>query len=321
MTTIACRMSAGFKELASLCSDIDDLDLIELDPNRGLELGLSEAEGLIVYNSLYTAELAATVARRGSPLRWIQFATSGIDNAEKFGVPSHSVVCNSGEAWAPTVAEHAMALLLGLIRKIHLLERFRPSAELSREALSSQVCTLWGRRIAIVGVGATGREVARRAKAFDAHVVGIARTRRDLENFDEVVPTERFLDVARDADAIVLCVPLTPQTRGLINAEALANLKSSTVLVNVSRGAVINEVALVEALGQGRIAGAGLDVFAAEPLPRESPLRRLPNVILSPHIAGFGDDGAIDRVARLCLDNVQRFIDGRPLRNVVELNP
>lgn len=314
---IVCHVTAGFPALSAACAGMPALSLAETKTLAELERELAGADGLIVFNGDYTAEVAALAARQR--LRWIQFATAGVDNAEKFGVPEGCLLCNAGDVWAPTVAEHALALLLGLVRQIHLLERTRLGEDWSRGALVPAMGSLQGRTLALVGVGNIGREIAARARAFGPRIVGVMRQPRSVEGIDEAVSFERLFEVLAAADAVVLSLALTAQTHHLIGREALAAMKASAFLVNVARGGIVDETALIEALGDGRIAGAGLDVFASEPLPLDSPLRGLPNVILSPHVAGFGDAGAGERLVDLCRDNIRRFMTGEVLRNRIAL--
>ena len=312
-----CHVTAGFPALSAACAGMPGFSLAETKTLTELERELADADGLIVFNGDYTAEVAALAARQR--LKWIQFATAGVDNAEKFGVPEGCLLCNAGDVWAPTVAEHALALLLGLVRQIHLLERTRLGEDWSRGALVPAMGSLQGRTLALVGVGNIGREIAVRARAFGARIVGVMRQPRSVEGIDEAVPFERLFEVLAAADAVVLSLALTPQTHHLIGCNALAAMNPSAFLINVARGGIVDEAALIEALGKGRIAGAGLDVFASEPLPLDSPLRRLPNVILSPHVAGFGNDGAEERLVDLCRDNIRRFMAGEALRNRIAL--
>ena len=314
---IVCHVTAGFPALSAACAGMPALSLAETKTLAELERELAGAVGLIVFNGDYTAEVAALAARQR--LRWIQFATAGVDNAEKFGVPEGCLLCNAGDVWAPTVAEHALALLLGLVRQIHLLERTRLGEDWSRVALVPAMGSLQGRTLALVGVGNIGREIAARARAFGPRIVGVMRQPRSVEGIDEAVSFERLFEALAAADAVVLSLALTAQTHHLIGREALAAMKASAFLVNVARGGIVDETALIEALGDGRIAGAGLDVFASEPLPPDSPLRGLPNVILSPHVAGFGDAGAGERLVDLCRDNIRRFMTGEVLRNRIAL--
>jgi phosphoglycerate dehydrogenase-like enzyme len=191
---------------------------------------------------------------------------------------------------------------------------------------------LHGATIGIIGYGSIGRQVARLAHAFGMRVLATKRDPRHIvdtgyqlddtgdpigELPDRVYPAAATLSMLPECDYVVVCAPLTPETHHLIDEEALKAMRSTAYLVNISRGKIVDESALVEALEKNEIAGAGLDVFEVEPLSANSPLWKLDNVILSPHIAGFTPDydrRAIDVFTR----NLRRYLEGRPLLNLVD---
>ncbi|MGH2346810.1 MAG: D-2-hydroxyacid dehydrogenase [Chloroflexota bacterium] len=180
---------------------------------------------------------------------------------------------------------------------------------------------LAGKVAGIVGVGRIGREAARLARGLDARVVGTVRsvegrTAEDLF-LDRLVPTAELDAVLGELDFLILTCPHTPETEGLISAERLAMLKPGAVLINLARGAIVDEPALIAALQSGKLGGAALDVAAQEPLPPESPLWDMPNVLISPHSAStaISENGKITDLFR---DNLHRYLEGRPLRNVLD---
>ena len=169
----------------------------------------------------------------------------------------------------------------------------------------------------VVGPGAIGNEVARLARALGLRVVGVRRSpRREGDHADEIVPPSRLDEVLPGADWLVLACPLTDETRGLIDARRIALLPRGARFVNVARGALVDEPALVAALAEERLGGAYLDVFAEEPLPASSPLWELPRVVVSPHDAG-ASSGNSGRVAEIFLDNLGRWLRGEPLAGEV----
>ncbi len=176
------------------------------------------------------------------------------------------------------------------------------------------------RTLVVLGLGAIGREVARLASAFGMRVIGVNRSGRNPgSSAERVIATGELVDVLPEADAgVVVTVPSTDATRGLLDAAALAALPRTAVVVNVGRGAVIDEPALIEALVAGRLAGAALDVFAQEPLPDHSPLWQLPNAILSPHTAALSPREN-ERLVDLFAANLRRYLDGRELINRVRV--
>jgi phosphoglycerate dehydrogenase-like enzyme len=174
---------------------------------------------------------------------------------------------------------------------------------------------LRGATVLVVGVGEIGREVARLTSAFGMRVVGVRRNARDLvPGLDEVHGPERLDDLAAEADAVVITLPLTAETEGLVSRKTIGALRPDAIVVNVGRGGVVDEEALVEALAAGRIRGAALDVFATEPLPPESRLWELDNVLLSPHTAALSIHEN-ERIVELFVDNLRRYLAGDELRS------
>jgi len=160
--------------------------------------------------------------------------------------------------------------------------------------------------------------VARRAQAFGLRVVGTKRTAAPVPGVDRVYPPEGLEEVLRVSQILVLTLPLTRETRGIVGERELGLLPRGAFLVNVGRGGLVQEAALVAALRDGHLAGAGLDVFEEEPLPPDSPLWTLPGVLITPHVAG-AFRGYMDRVVPLFCENLRRYLDGRPLQSVVDV--
>ncbi|MGW8267254.1 MAG: NAD(P)-dependent oxidoreductase, partial [Longimicrobiales bacterium] len=181
---------------------------------------------------------------------------------------------------------------------------------------------LEGKTLVVVGMGGVGREVCRVAKAFRMRVIGVDRPGysfdRDTLSVDELRSSTELPSVLGQAEHLVLIAPHTPETEGMIGARELALLPEGAVFINIARGALVDEGALVEALRSGHLAGAGLDVFAQEPLPPDSPLWEMPNVLVSPHSASTSD-GENRRLTDLFCENLRRFLAGEPLLNVLDL--
>src|SRR3990172_212047 len=176
---------------------------------------------------------------------------------------------------------------------------------------------LWGKTVGILGLGSIGREVAARCRAFGMRVIGTKRTPAAVPHVDQVLPPDGLDEVLRAADYLVIILPLTEQTRGLIGARELGLMKPTAYLINVARGAIVQEAALIAALRTGRLRGAGLDVFEREPLPQDSPLWEMEQVILTPHVSGAVPD-YYDRALPLFCENLSRFLTGAPLLNMVD---
>ena len=265
------------------------------------------------------------VVRAGSGLRWIHSGTAGVSGVITPALrESGAVFTNSAGVHAPAVAESAIAMMLHFARGLDVAVQAQARGEWRTEPFErvpSVARELAGATLGIVGYGGIGRETARRAQALGMRVIALRR-RGPRAGQDEGVLVfsgrgglERLL---AEADYLLLSAPETSETRSLIDGPALERMKRGSVLVNVSRGALVDEEALVRALRDGTLRGAALDVFATEPLPPGHPLWRLPNVLVTPHVSGF-TDRFWEREADLILDNLGRYLRGRPLRNVVDL--
>lgn len=247
-------------------------------------------------------------------LRWVQATAGGAGEQVAAAGLSHEeqnrvLITRAGGVHARPLAEFAM---FGLLAVTKGLPRLRADTS-ARRWEHYPMGELAGATVLVVGLGSVGAEVARLAKAFGMRVIAVNRTgRTDSPHVDEV-RTSRFLgDLLPVAHAVVLTLPLTDQTRGLIDAAAIARMHSGAVLVDIGRGGVVDEQALVTALQQGRLAGAALDVFAVEPLPPGSPLWDLPNVLISPHTAGLSVREN-ERIIDLFSENLRRYLAGTEL--------
>jgi phosphoglycerate dehydrogenase-like enzyme len=306
-------------EVASFCADLDGVEFVASgDPATMADLSAS-ADMLVMNSPGYTKLLAERICRADTKVRFIQFVSAGYETAEYHGAPAGVVLSNGSTVWAPVVAEHAVAMLLSLWRDFPNMERRRVSRTWERGSLMSRLRSADGAVVGILGYGTIGREIAMRLKPFGTRVVGIARQAKPCDVAERVIGFSDLGDLLPELDALVNAIPAGPRTLRIVDAAMLAALKPSAVLVNIGRGSTVDEAALHAALTTGRLAGAGLDVFAAEPLPADHPFWSLENAILTPHVAGFGSPQALQRLHRLCRDNILNFRDGRPLLNPVSL--
>jgi phosphoglycerate dehydrogenase-like enzyme len=276
---------------------------------------IPEAE-VAFMGQITTDQLAA--ARR---LRWIHSPAAGVGGMLfPAMLASPVVITNSKGMSADTIAEHVLAVTLAMFRRLPHAFRSQTAREWAQDAIGEAGHKLVaGSTILVVGLGAIGGAVARRVTAMGADVIGIRRTGRpgQHDNAREIATPDRLPDLLPLADVVVLAAPHTRETRGLIGAAELRVMSPDALLVNVSRGQLVDEVALAEALSAGRIAGAALDVFHDEPLPPDSPLWTLPNVLITPHTSGFRPDHW-DAATALFAANLQRFDAGQELVNVVD---
>ena len=244
--------------------------------------------------------------------KWLHMFAAGVDNpvfveVRRRGIRLTHSAGSSAIPIAHTVIMHVLALCRGA--------RAFSVAQSAHQWAESDVVDVEGRTMGIIGLGSIGTEVARLAEQFGMRVIGVRRTPTGDEPC-ETWPTSRLHELLPMVDVLVLTAPLTADTLGMIGARELALLPTGAHVVNVGRGQVIDEPALAAGLGSGHLGGAALDVFVVEPLPTESPLWDLPNVIITPHSAG-GTPLATVRAAEIFADNLGRYVRGEPLRNEV----
>jgi phosphoglycerate dehydrogenase-like enzyme len=279
----------------------------------GLAEALPGAEVLFLWD--FRSDAVAAAWPHADALRWVHIASAGVDRLLFPGlVESDVVVTNSRGVFDEPIAEYVLGLILCFAKDLHTTVRLQDR----REWRHRDAERIGGARVLVVGTGPIGRAIGRRLSAVGMAVSGIGRSGRTSDpDLGDIRPFGELASELGDADYVVLAAPLTDLTRDMIDAAALARMRPSARLINVGRGGLVVEKALVDALSEGRIAGAALDVFATEPLPESSPLWTLPNVLISPHMAG-DTVGWHDELAELFLDNLGRYRDGRPLVNVVD---
>jgi phosphoglycerate dehydrogenase-like enzyme len=256
-------------------------------------------------------------------LRWVQSPAVGVGSLMFPELLASEVVITSARAIrARAMAEHVLGVTIALARQLPLALRAQAAHEWAQDRLegtASGIRTLAGQRMGIVGLGAIGTEVAKIAAPFGFRVTAIRR-RTDLPvpyGVEHVWTPDRLQDLLAESDVVVLAAPHTPQTKELIGRRELARIKRGAFLINVARGKLIDDQAVVEALTDGRLGGAALDVFTREPLDPASPYWDLPNVIITPHTSGAMQDYWTPLVA-LFSENLRRFEAGQPLLNVVD---
>ncbi|MFT3821395.1 MAG: D-2-hydroxyacid dehydrogenase [Rubrivivax sp.] len=259
---------------------------------------LPQADGLVLYNCAPpdARRLAEALHERAPKLAWMHFLTAGRDGFQGLALPAGVQVTGAAGSSAPVVAEHAMALLLALVRGLPAVLQQQQARRWDR-ALAGRFTSLEGRTLLIAGLGHIGREIARRASAFGVRTLGLNRDGRHDPAVDECLPLSALAEALPRSDFIVIALALTAETRRLFDHRAFAACRPGSYLVNVARGDIVDQAALREALLDGRLAGAGLDVATPEPLDAADPLWQAPNLILSPHVAVEGSTATAVRVA------------------------
>jgi phosphoglycerate dehydrogenase-like enzyme len=248
-------------------------------------------------------------------LRWVHVGSAGVDRV-LFPelVASDVILTNSRHVFDEALAEYTIGLMLALSKDMQTTMRHQTE----HRWVQRESDTLSGKSAVLVGVGPIARRTAQLMQAFGMSVRGIGRTARGGDpDFGDIAGPEAVQALFADADYVVMVLPNTPATVRMVDAAAIAALKPAARLVNVGRGATLDQDALVTALREGRIAGAALDVMTPEPLPADSPLWDVPNVIISPHMSG-DSTGWQQNIARLFLTNLDRFQSGQPLLNVID---
>lgn len=247
-------------------------------------------------------------------LRWIQALTTGTDQLERLHLPAGIHITSARGVHGPQMAELAFLHMIALLRDFAAMLENQAHAHWARWPQR----LLFGKTAVLVGVGSISEELARRCAAFGMRVVGVSSGRSQAPGFDRIVPRDSLPEAAADADFLIVLAPYTPATHHMIDATTLQAMQPHAFLINLARGSVVDEAALIEALERKRIAGAGLDVFEAEPLPVTSPLWSMRNVIITPHIGGMSDIYAA-QVAPLLIDNLRHYLAGNAhaMRNLV----
>lgn len=276
----------------------------------GLDEHIDEVEALVAFKFPGRRFPRETILR-GARLRFLQLASAGVDHLGAFD-PERLTVSNASGLHGETMAEYVIAVL------VHLRWNFARLHAQQREHRWQlfEVPTLAGCTMAVIGAGHVGTTIAARARAFGMRVVATRRSGAPHPSVDEMFAPAGLHRALSQADVVVLSLPLTAETRGSIAAPELAAVPRGGVLINVSRGGVVDEVALLAALKAGHFSGAALDVFEREPLPAESEFWNLPNVLVTPHISSEFQDWPL-AVAKLFRRNVAAWVSGEPLSHVV----
>ncbi|MGA0569685.1 D-2-hydroxyacid dehydrogenase [Variovorax sp. VNK109] len=299
----------------------EGIELTAVDEVQDVISHVAGAEVLVIANPRGSqgGKVAAALNAEGSTVRWVQVVSAGLDGLTGYPLPKHVIFTNQGGAAAPAVAEHAVALLLALCRKLDVAYAGQVLGDWRADIMKTQTRSIEGSVVGIVGMGNIGREVAKRVRAFGATVHGFSRKGEPDSAADGMFRIEDLSKHVGELDVIVLALALTPETHHLFDSALLSRCKSSCLLVNVARGEVVNSSALETALREGHIAGAAIDVTEPEPLPAQASLWSAPNLIITPHIAATGNKRVGIRIASVVRENLDRYRKGEPLLNVVRI--
>ena len=277
-----------------------------------------QAAGADVVIGFCTPEVLAA----GKSIRWIQLVTAGVENCVSIPAVRERdiLVTNMQRIGGPIIAEHVMGMVLAFTRGIDIYVAAQPRAEWRRSTPPGRMEVIDGKTMLVVGLGGIGSEVAKRAHALGMKVVATRASSRTGPDFVSYVGLpDELPKLASEADFVVNTAPLTPQTTGIFDAAFFAKMKPTAYFINVARGKSVVTAALVDALTNKRIAGAGLDVTDPEPLPSDHPLWKAPNVIITPHVANDSDLG-YDAQIKVVQENLRRYAAGERMLSVVDVS-
>jgi phosphoglycerate dehydrogenase-like enzyme len=293
---VRAQYYAGLKE------KFPDVEFRVADHHSKAAASIRDVDALVTFGPM----LHDDVLKAARNLKWIQALGTGVDGiVDQPSLPKEVVVTKMHGFHGIPVSEAAMLAMLALARDLPRAVRSQAMRKWDRFPAR----TLDGKTAGILGVGAIAETLAPMCKAFGMRVVGLSSSPRVLPGFDEMFHRSDLARVAAELDYLVLLTPLTEETRGIVNAEVLGAMKRSAFLVNLARGGVVDEAALLASLQKNQIGGAALDVFAKEPLPEDSPFWALPNVLITPHAGGFFDDYPKHALPTI-EENLRRFLAG-----------
>lgn len=291
-----------------------DVSFVRVDGEGNLDGDVSDAE--VYFNGFYLKSTTLHKVLAAAPsIRWQHTPSAGVNHILTPTFLEHDIVLtNSAGVYAIPIAEFVLAFMLHHAKQLPKLQALQVEQHWRQDF---ELQELMEATLLIIGAGGIGQAIAQRASAFGMRVWGSRRNPQPLPGFERVVGTTEWRSLLPEADFVVVATPLTPETRGMINAAVLRLMRPNAYFINIARGAVVDEAALITALREGWIAGAGLDTFSTEPLPSDSPFWSLPNVFVTPHCSG-SSPRVNQRTIELFLDNLTRYRNGMPLRNVVD---
>lgn len=328
MTTTPTRAGAGPTQAHTVAVDAVSVDATEIDRLRTTfpdvrftsSTNPNDWEDLVRDATvLFGKRLPRHVIADAPRLRWVQAGTAGVDGVLKLGPwPSHIALTNARGVHGTPISEQLVAMMLAFSTRLHILIR----AQIERRSVAREVTsTKWelaGQTLLVIGLGDIGGSLAIRAEALGMHVIGVKRHPGHVAGCHRVVGLDHLDDVLPLADHVALCLPLTPETRHVIDASRIARIRDGAHVYNVGRGSLIEGTALREALASGRLGGAGLDCVEPSDTPDpDDVLWQMPNVILGQHTSGHSP-GNSRAITSLFADNLRRFLAGEPLENQVD---
>ena len=291
------------------------LEFVHIPADEELKMIIPDLDILTTYHIKETS-----FSHAPNRLKWIHFGIAGLEHSLFPAIlKSKTIITNASGIHAGPVSEFVISAILYFAKRFKDCHDFMQTTNWTQWEVAQQMVQLKSKTIGILGFGLLGKAIAKKAKAFDMKVIATRRLQKKVEHkktVDELIPLSRLSHLLKNSDFVVIACPLTPLTKGLIGKRELSQMKTSAFIINIARGEIINEAALITALKTKSIAGAALDVFEKEPLPKENPLFALDNVFLSPHISGNFPEYQHDVVVQFA-DNLNRYMAGKDLINRV----
>ena len=291
------------------------LEFVHIPTDEKLTKMIPELDILTTYHIKETSFANAT-----AQLKWIHFGIAGLEHSLFPDIlKSKTIITNASGIHAGPLSEFVMSAILYLAKRFKDCQKFMNTKNCTQWEVAKQMVQLKGKTIGIIGFGSLGKAIAKKAKAFDMRVIATRRLQKKVDykkTVDELIPISKLSHLLKNSDFVVVACPLTPLTRGMIGKKELTRMNSSSFIINIARGEIINEAALINALQNKTLAGAALDMFEKEPLSKESPLFALDNVFLSPHISGNFPEYQHDVMVQFA-DNLNRYLAGKDLKNRV----
>ncbi|NMB45700.1 MAG: D-2-hydroxyacid dehydrogenase [Firmicutes bacterium] len=298
-------------------------NITEIVPRANLRIKQGQEEVTLedmAWAEIYFGWPPLELLKQAQQLVWVHLPSAGADGYADQEVYAHRgvILTNSSGVYGIPLAEHAFSMMLAFSRTLHKYVRFQQEKHWEKLPESGE---LYGKTLGILGLGDIGTEVAKRAKAFGMQVWGLKRRLTAKPDYiDQLVGPTGLPDLLAVSDYVVIALPLTAQTEKMVGKQELAYMQSHAILINVGRGPIIDQLALIKALQDGQLAGAGLDVFEEEPLPQDSPLWDMPNVIITPHSGGVTPE-ATRRSTDIFCHNLRLWLEGRKdeMKSVVDM--
>ncbi|WP_130859217.1 D-2-hydroxyacid dehydrogenase [Gracilibacillus phocaeensis] len=311
--TLVVNTDLSHHLLSAIRSAAPDWKVVASKDSKSIQEDLEQAEIVLHWKSA----AANTLLQNNNQLKWVQAWSAGVDSLPLSGLQQKDVMLTSANGvHAFPISETIFAMILGLTRKIHTYVRQQQEKNWHNGGLELEIHQ---KTIGIIGTGAIGQETAKIAKAFGMKTLGVRHSGKLVNDFDGMYQTEQLEQVLSQSDFVVITLPLTKETTHLFGKEQFRQMKDTAFLINIGRGEIVDEEALIQALRNKELAGAGMDVFETEPLPADNPLWEMDNVIVTPHTAGATEHYTERVVKEIFIPNLRYYLlNGIPQKNVVD---